>query len=146
MPKLQHFVVCESVSVDKTSNRTSHFNILEQVTVDQYPAGLAQVNAVALFLVEEDDYDKDFQLIVRIQRGSEESKEFPLNFKFKRPELRHRLTVSIVPLILTGPGDLTLLALLNGKQLAEHLITVTHKPSDIESSEDDKEQRPQIKK
>ena len=66
MPKLEYFLVSESVSVDQLTNRTSLFNILEEVRANKFPAVIPQVVVTSAWNREIGDEDIDYQVKVRI--------------------------------------------------------------------------------
>lgn len=128
MPKLEYFVVCESISIDRETNRISLFNIVEDIQ----PIGpgsqghiIAQFVAVSCWNREPADEGKDFQVIHRIHSPSEEPKDFPMNFRMQNPRQRLILRIQGVP--PTRPGSLRVELLLNGQHVADHAVTV-HPP------------------
>ncbi len=130
MPKLEYFLVCESVSTDQETNRVSLFNVLEDIHI--LPAGqpgviLAQLVAVSCWNREPGDEEKDFQATLRIHSpGSSEPKEFPMNFRMDRPRYRLSLRIQGVPNL--EPGQLRFELLLNQDHVAWHTVNVTAPP------------------
>ncbi len=61
MPKLEYFLVAESVSVDQQTNRISFFNVVEQVNVPVFPFTIPQIVAVASWNTEEGDAKRTFR-------------------------------------------------------------------------------------
>jgi hypothetical protein len=125
MPKLEYFLVCESVSTDRETNRVSLFNIIEEVQLSAAPGSgyiIAQFVAVACWNRMPADEGKDYQATLRIHSPGEESIDFPLNFQMERP--RHRLTFRFQGLPAVRPGDLRFELLVNGQHTADHIVTV----------------------
>jgi hypothetical protein len=129
MPKLEYFLVCESVSTDQETNRVSLFNILEEVQVltgdtpPQLGVSILQFIAFSCWNREPGDEDRDLQLIVRLHvPGNEERVDFPLNFHMDRP--RHRVAMRFQGLPKAEPGDLKFELLLNGEHVAWHTVQV----------------------
>lgn len=99
MPKLEYFLICESMSTDQETNRVSLFNVLEDLqvlppgTTPQPQLLVPHFVAVSCWNREPGDEDKDFQAILRIHPPKKEPKEFSMNFKMERP--RYRLSVAL---------------------------------------------------
>jgi hypothetical protein len=132
MPNLEYFLVCESMSTDRETNRVSLFNILEEIQAPS-PDGppspaipVAGVVAVCCWNQEQDDEDEDFQVMIRIHAPGQEVQEFPINFKMDQP--RHRLALRFPGVPKTDPGQLKFELCLNGKHVAWHTVSV--KPAD----------------
>jgi hypothetical protein len=131
MPKLEYFLVCESISIDQETNRVSVFNIVEEVApIKARPTGpiVPQVVALACWNREPGDENKDFQATLRIHAPEEKAKDFPVNFKMEKPRYRLSLRLQGVPAL--KPGQLRFEMLLNGKHAAEHTILVHSAPTE----------------
>lgn len=134
MPKLEYFLVCESVSVDRETNRISLFNVIEDVHLVKPGAEVSLplvVNFVAVSCWNQDagDDDQDFQAILRVHTppaddGAAQYKDLSLNFRMqsRRQRLLMRLVAPILP--LAHDGKLKFELLLNGKHCAEHEIGI----------------------
>jgi hypothetical protein len=137
MPKLEYFVVCESVSVDRETNRISLFNVVEDLRpVRNGETGhpVHQFVAVSAWNREPGDEGKDFQAIVRIQPPDDQSKDFSINFQMERP--RQRLILRLLGVAAGRPGNLRFELLLNSQHFASHTVTI-HPPlaaSDVADS------------
>ena len=125
IPKLEYFVVCESISIDRETNRVSLFNIVEDIQ----PMGpatpgpiVAQFVAVSCWIRQPGDEGRDFQVIHRIHTSDEEHKDFPMNFRMEGPRQRLLLRIQGVPPVRTG--SLRFELLLNGEHVADHVVTV----------------------
>jgi len=131
MPRLEYFVVAESISVDQSTNRISVFNVLEEATLT-VPGTIHNLVAVSGWNLSEEDGGKDFQAMLRIKQAgdSEEADtiEFPVNFKAERA--RHRVCFFVTGLPVRQPGDLGFELLLNGRQVATHTVAV-HKHEEV---------------
>lgn len=130
MPKLEYFVVCESISVDRETNRVSLFNIVEDIqplTKGENGHIIAQMVAISAWNREPGDEDKDFQLIVRIHAPGDDPHDFPLNFRMDRP--RHRLLLRLQGVPAQRPGELRFELLLNSQHVAAHTVNV-HSPAE----------------
>lgn len=124
MPRLEFFVVAESVVVDQVTNEASVFNIYEEIRSEGFPLLIHKCAAISLWLSEPGDEDKDCQAVLRIILPGEEAKDFPTNFKFTAETRRHRVTQRIYGLPVSREGDLRFELLLNGRHAAEHLVTI----------------------
>lgn len=129
MPKLEYFLICESMCTEQETNRVSLFNVLEDLQV--LPPGTAPGGpivphfvAVSCWNREPGDDDKDFQAILRIHPPSEheDPKDFSMNFKMERP--RYRLSLRFQGMPKLEPGLLKFELLLNGKHVAWHTVNV----------------------
>ena len=139
MPQLEYFLVCESISTDRETNRVSLFNVLEDLqiagpgTAPQQPRLLSQFVAVSCWNKEEGDEARDYQLMLRIHVPGEEPKEFSMNFIMERP--RHRLSLGFQGIPNLEPGQLRFELLLNSEHVAWHTVNVFPPPSDTLASE-----------
>jgi len=135
MPKLEYFLVCESVSVDRDTNRISLFNVIEEIHVakagdDITGPVLSNFVAVSCWNREEGDEDQDYQAMLRIRLpvaegdSADAPKEMPMNFQMRssRQRLLMRLATANVPFVPNGKLKFQLL--LNGDHCAEHEISV----------------------
>ena len=122
MPKLEYFIVAESVSIDQTTNCISIFHVLEQINIREFPTPLRQLTAIAHWNAEKVDIDRDFQVTIVVTPPGDEPKEFHQNFRIIRP--RHRTIANLVGLPLTQPGTLTIEIRLNGEHKAYHTIDI----------------------
>jgi hypothetical protein len=125
VPKLEYFVVCESISVDQETNRVSLFNVVEDIrpVARGEPAHiLTQMVAISAWNRESGDEGQDFQLIVRIHAPGDAPQDFPLNFRMERSRQRLYLRIQGVP--ARHPGELKFELLLNSQPKASHSVTV----------------------
>lgn len=135
MAKLEYFVVSESVAVDRETNRTSIFNVLEEVRLDAGPqatqnarvVAIGDIVATGLLRSEVGDEDKDWQAILKVKAPDGNTQEVPVNFRFLEGTIRHRLIVRVTGYPFTTFGDIVVELLLNGQHLAEHVISVLPK-------------------
>lgn len=122
MPRLEFFVVADSVSIDQNTNLASIFNILEEIRPQGFPILLSRCVAFSLWYRQEGDENRDFQSTLRVISPDGATREFASNFRLVRP--RHRIVQGIQNLQITTPGDLRFELLLNGGHAADHIVTV----------------------
>lgn len=128
MPRLEYFLVCESISTDQETNRVSLFNVLEDLEVLPQGTGrenklfVSQFVAVSCWNQQPGDEDKDFQATLRIHAPKQEPKDFPMNFKMERP--RYRLSFRFQGMPKLEPGEVKFELLLNGQHVAWHTVNV----------------------
>jgi hypothetical protein len=123
MPKLEYFIVCESVSVDQQTNRVSLFNVIEEVWSSRFPATISQAIATSAWHREPADEHVDYQVQLRIYAPGEDSyKEFPVNVKIEKD--RHRIFHELANLRVSQPGNLKFEVLINGQYAATHTVTI----------------------
>lgn len=123
MPRLEYFLVAESVSVDQVTNRVSIFNVVEQVQVPKFPHPLGNLVAVAMWVGAEGDADDDFQVGIALTLpGEKEPRKFPQNFRMPLRRLRTLAYFQGLEVKQTGTIEVDLS--LNGEHRATHVIDV----------------------
>jgi hypothetical protein len=122
MPKLEYFVVAESVSVDQTRNTMSVFHILEEIQAPGFPIVIPMLAAVVHWNAEAGDVDRDFQVGIIITFPDGQHKEFNQNFQMIRPRLR--TIANFIAIEIPGPGTMTVEIKLNGDHKASHTIDI----------------------
>jgi hypothetical protein len=128
MPKLEYFLLCESVAVDQDTNRISLFNVLEdfQVARPEDPTKkpayiLSQFVAVALFNRESEDGEKEFEACLRIHLPDDQHSENKISFRMERN--RQRVLMRFVGMPPVGKdGVLRFELLLDGTRCASHTV------------------------
>ena len=132
MPKLEYFLLCESVAVDQETNRISLFNVLEDFQVTptiqqdgEPPQGphyiISQCIAVALFNREPDDQGREFTASLRLS-SMDVAKPVP-ELKFKMERNRQRIIMRFVGMPPIGKdGVLRFELLLDGQPCASHTV------------------------
>lgn len=96
MPKLEYFLLCESISVDQETNRVSLFNVLEDLHLVKLPKEgeskslfvLNQFVAVAVFNREPEDKNQEFEACVSYNLPDGMHKEHKLCFRMERNRRR----------------------------------------------------------
>lgn len=130
MPKLEYFLVSESLSVDQNTNHVSVFGILEELR-GELPIAVHRLVAISSWHIAPDERDQDFQATLRIRSpGGDtmpESDAFKVNFTTTR--MRHRIFHHVHGLAVSEFGDLVFEILLDGECKATHTITV-HAPEE----------------
>lgn len=124
MASLHQFILSESVSLDRDTNRISYFHIVEQVNASEFPTALMQCVATATWSSETGDHERDFQMVLRVTPPGSEPQEFPLNFRFEEGKVRHRLIYRLSPIPLPAAGELRFAAILNGEVHRELVLPV----------------------
>lgn len=124
MPRLEFFVVAESLSIDQATNELSIFNIWEEVRSPGFPLIIPKCAAISLWRSEPNDAGQDWTAAVRVTPPGEPTIELPITFRFAENELRHRITQRIQGIPVQREGDLHFELVLSGKHIAEHIITV----------------------
>ncbi len=143
MPKLEYFLICESMSTDQETNRVSLFNVLEDLTVlgsedaaQQQSYVTSSLMAVSCWNREPGDEDRDFQAALLIHAPGEKVTPFRMNFKMERP--RQRLVFRFQGMPKLRPGELVFELQLDGEHIASHTVNVfssPNAPSDTAESE-----------
>ena len=124
MPKLEYFLVSESVSVDQQTNRASLFNILDEVRDNEFPTVILQVVVTSAWNYEEGDEDIDYQVKVSMSLPSEEEpKDVPVNIKIEKSR-QHRLFLTLMNLQIKQPGELKFEVFINNEYAASHTVLI----------------------
>lgn len=128
MPKLEYFLLCESVSVDQDTNRISLFNVLEDFQIASPETNgktplcfLGQFVAVALFNREPDDGEKDFEACLRFNLPDDKHSEHRIAFRMDRNRQRLLLRFVGMPPV-DKDGVLRFELLLDGTRCASHTV------------------------
>lgn len=124
MPKLEFFVVSDSMAVDQSTNKVSILEILENVSFQENALNqISRCVAFSLWKMEPEDQGKDFQVLLRIHLPWEKSpRDSTVNFT--ATSVRQRVFTWVRGIPLQHPGELRFEVLLNGHHAAEHLISV----------------------
>ncbi|MBM4094161.1 MAG: hypothetical protein FJ276_32860 [Planctomycetes bacterium] len=132
MPTLEYFLVCESMSVDRETNRVSLFNIIEEMKLrspnDPGPM-ILQMYAVACLIKTPGDDRRDLQAVFRIAMPDGTKQDIPMNFQMERPRVRLVLRFCLAPAD-NEVGDVAFIFLVNGEEFAHHAILVHPAESD----------------
>jgi len=138
MPTLKYFHIADSCSIDRETNCVSVFNIIEEI-YGTFPAQLARLVAVSDWNIAPEDYQKDFQVTLRIPQPWKDTEpkhiDVCVNFTAERPCQRILQRVERLP--LPEAGDLKLELLLNGERVAQHTIPVRLREPDVASPVED---------
>ncbi len=128
MPKLEYFLVAESVSIDRDQNRVSVFNILEEVSIPKSgPKIVPYLVALSSWIIAPEDQGEDFQVSVELAGPNlDDTLVFSVNFTAKGNRQRTRIGISGMP--IERIGDVVFSLKLNGRQTASHILTI--RPSD----------------
>ncbi len=128
MPKLEYFLLCESVSVDQDTNRISLFNVLEDFQIASPDTNgktplcfFGQFVAVALFNREPDDGEKDFEACLRFNLPDDKHSEHRIAFRMDRNRQRLLLRFVGMPPV-DKDGVLRFELLLDGTRCASHTV------------------------
>ncbi len=135
MPKLEYFLLCESVSVDQDTNRISLFNVLEDFQIASPESNgktpgyfLGQFVAVALFNREPDDSEKDFEACLRFNLPDDKHSEHRIAFRMDRNRQRLLLRFVGMPPV-DKDGMLRFELLLDGIRCASHTVHLSTETS-----------------
>jgi hypothetical protein len=129
MPKLEYFLLCESISVDQETNRVSLFHVLEDLHLAKFPeraAGkppfiLNQFVAVALFNRLPEDQGKEFEACLTYELPDGSEKEHKLHFQMESN--RQRLIMRFVGMPPPNKDGLLHFVLrVNGEHQGTHTI------------------------
>ncbi|MGA3122613.1 MAG: hypothetical protein ABSF69_17750 [Polyangiaceae bacterium] len=123
MPRLEYFLVAESLAIDALTNRVSIFNVLEEVVMPSFPSALPTVTAIACWYAEPgENPERDFQASYVAHVQGELDRQYDVNFRL--PQRRARTYIQLQGFPAQRPGELIFELRLNGEHVAEHRITV----------------------
>ncbi len=127
MPRLEYFLLADSLSVDQDTNNVSIFHVLEEVTIP-LPGHIPRLVAISSWNIEPEERQRkdEFQATLRIHQPWEEKapkhKDLPTNFTAERR--RHRICQYVTGVPVKEAGELEFEILLNGEHAASHFVTV----------------------
>jgi hypothetical protein len=125
MPKLDYFLVADSVSTDRERNTVSMFHILEEWSA-RLPLVIPELVAVSSWTIESDEMGQDFQVRLGIRLpGPQESPSFhifPVNFTAHHR--RHRAYHFVKGLRVEHAGDMVFEIFINEQLVASHVVWV----------------------
>jgi hypothetical protein len=127
MPKLEYFLVSESVSIDRDRNQVSVFNILEEVSIPKStPAQIPQLVALGSWILEPEDEGRDFQATVEVvlPGTADPEKTTRSSINFTGSKKRQRICNWFLYLPVQQVGEVVFRLLLNGAYQASHTVTV----------------------
>ena len=123
MPRLEYFIVSESIAIDSQTNRVSIFNVLEEIQSPGFPTLLPNTAIIAVWIAEAGDDQRDFQVVFSVAApGENEPRRFPVNFRI--PQARARTVIQLVGYPVPGPGEIAFAVELNGQYIASHTAIV----------------------
>jgi hypothetical protein len=129
MPKLEYFLLCESISVDQETNRVSLFNVLEDLhlasplTTGESKGAfiLSQFVAVAVFNREPDDENRVFEACLKYNLPDAQFIAHKLEFKMERNRQRILMRFVGMPPVAKD-GMLSFELTVDGKHAGSHTI------------------------
>ena len=125
MPRLDYFLVADSVSVDKDRNTLSVFHVLEEWP-SRLPLVIPSLVAVSSWTLEAEDMGRDFQATLEIRSPSKRQlpdfESFSVNFTADRR--RYRTSHFVRGLRVEEAGELEFRILLNGEYKASHYVWI----------------------
>jgi hypothetical protein len=138
MPKLEYFLLCESISVDQETNRVSLFNVLEDLHLakspnennNKLPFILNQFVAVAVFNREPEDSDREFEASLKYNLPDGTHKDHKIKFKMERN--RQRIVMRFVGMPPVAKDGLLRFDLaVNGEHKGTHTIQLFSDPANV---------------
>ena len=127
MPKLEYFIVTESVSVDQFTNKISLFEVLETIHVPKFPAAFNRMFVVSAWNAEPGDESRDFQIQIKINPpDGSEPQTFEHNVPMPAARCRNIQCLQGIP--FKCAGKFTIELSLNKEHFAFHTIDVELMP------------------
>ena len=125
MPKLDYFLVAESISTDKDRNTLSIFHIVEEA-YGRLPFVVTNLAGVASWTIAAEEMGRDFQVLLKIyQSEKRELPSFaPFSLNFTADRERYRTCHYVNGLRIEEPGDLVFEILLNGEHVADRIVHI----------------------
>jgi hypothetical protein len=126
MPKLEYFLVAESISIDRDRNQVSVFNILEDIVVPRAVHVIPQAVAICSWILNSEDQGQDFQVLLNIDVPTAgdpvRAKRAAINFTAEGT--RQRIHLNILNIPVERDGNIVFGLELNGKHIASHTLAV----------------------
>ena len=135
MPKLEYFLVADSVSVDQFTNTVSVFHVVEQIRSREFPVHIPRLVCISSLNIEKDDVGKEHQLTVRIKNPSG-GFENPNRTNFTAEKRRQRFIAHLINFKIDGPGQLLFELLVNDEHLAWHTVDIIKAEPDSDNTAD----------
>lgn len=123
MPKLEYFLVAESISIDQDRNTVSLFHVLEDATA-RTPWLFPQLVAVSAWNIQPEEIGSDFQATLRIHLPGEQQEPPESTVNFTGQQTRQRIHHFVQGLNAEEVGDVVFEILMNGKHAASHTFTI----------------------
>jgi len=125
MPRLDYFLVAESVSIDKDRSTLSIFHVCD-AWQDRPPLLIPELVAVSSWTMEPEDMGQDFQATLKIRLpGKQERPDLELHsINFTADHRRQRTYHFVRGLRIEEPGEVEFRILLNGQHKASHYAWV----------------------
>jgi hypothetical protein len=132
MPNLEYFLVAESISVDRSTNRISLFNVLEEIpcvmltpeSASRLQPGILQLAVVSAWNMNPDDSGREFRVELRVHiPNNPEAIVLGPPLSFTATQRRHRAIQTVVGFPIPSLGDVRFEVLLNGERQASHTMT-----------------------
>jgi hypothetical protein len=127
MPRLEYFLVAESVSIDRDRNQVSVFNILEEVFIPRTePRVVPQLVALSSWILDPEDQGRDFQVQVELVGPDGDNCPYNTDFtvNFTANGTRQRTQIGLLGLPIEREGNTVFNLNLNGEHRASHILTV----------------------
>ncbi len=135
MPRLEYFLVAESISLDRESDSVSIFHVLNDVPVRSLPTRLPQLATVSAWISSDDEIREQAESQIRLEftvPGIEEPVAFRGNLTSQTRYQNYNFTFVDVP--VPEAGEMIVAIFLNDERKASHTITIRKvDPGELES-------------
>lgn len=126
MPKLDYFLVADSVATDRDRNTVSLFHILEEYRPTRLPLNIPEMVAVSSWTVTSDELGQEFDVVLNIRLpGAQASPDFPIfPVHFTADNPRHRAYHFVKGLRVEQAGDMVFEIRVNGRLAASQVVWI----------------------
>lgn len=121
MPRLEYFLIAESVSVDQHTNRVSLFHVLDLVELPSFPDIVPQLVVVSVWDTPHDERQSPVALDLWIHPPSGPPIKYDMTLEASDSP-RRRAFMILQYFEFTLPGDWRFEIKLNDQHKAEHVI------------------------
>ena len=125
MPKLDYFLVSDSVSTDRDRNTVSLFHILEEFPA-RLPLVIPELVAISSWTIATHEMGQEFDVVLNIKlpgdRAAPEFPIFPVSFTAEHP--RHRAYHFVKGLRVEQAGDMVFEVHINRQLAGSHLVWI----------------------
>lgn len=130
MPRLEYFVVSESVSIDKNRNTVSIFHVMNKIGLSPLPGAIPMLSAISGWEFSETELKDKAEFQVKFEfrtPGSTEPKIFRSNLNSSVRFKNVHLEIQEVP--IEQAGDLKVTLYLDDVSQATHTIQIVDLPA-----------------
>lgn len=126
MPRLEYFLVAESCSVDQSTGALSIFNVLNEISYDQFPNVIPSLAVICCWVCSPDEISEGNEHLARFSfKMPDGSAGKELTGTFTAVNRIHHLIYRISFVPVNKSGEIRVDLQLDGERQASHTIIIT---------------------